>query len=60
MGLIQIVIILIVVGMLLWLAEKYIPIAEPVRTILRVFVGIVLVLWLLRLFVGDIPIGRLH
>jgi len=55
MGLISVLIVLIVVGVLLWLVETQIPMAPPMKVIIRVVVVIVVVLWLLRLFVGDIP-----
>jgi len=50
MSLISIVIILIIVGVLLWLVNAYIPMARPIKTILNVVVTIVVVLWLLRVF----------
>jgi hypothetical protein len=59
-GLIELIIVLIVVGVLLWLVETQLPIAAPMKIIIRVVVVVVVVLWLLRLFVGDIPIPRLR
>jgi hypothetical protein len=56
MGLIELVVILIVIGVLLWLVETQLPIAPPIKTIIRVVIILVVVLWLLRLFVGDIPL----
>jgi hypothetical protein len=56
MGLIELVMVLIVVGVLLYLVETYLPIAQPIKMIIRVVVILVIVLWLLRAFVGDIPI----
>jgi hypothetical protein len=60
MGLIELVVVLIVVGVLLWLVETQLPLAAPMKTIIRVVVILVVVLWLLRLFVGDIPLPRLR
>jgi uncharacterized membrane-anchored protein len=60
MGLIQLIIILAVVGVLLYLVETYIPMAAPIKTLIRVVVILVIVLWLLRLFVGDIPLPSLR
>lgn len=58
MDLINVVLILVVVGFVLWLAFKYIPMPEPIKTVITVFVVIVLILWLLQLFgIGHIPIG---
>lgn len=60
MGLIELVVILVVIGVLLWLVETQLPIAAPMKTIIRVVVILAVVLWLLRVFVGDIPIGRVR
>jgi hypothetical protein len=50
MSLIWIILILIVVGLLLWLANTYIPMAAPIKTILNVVVVIGVILWLLSAF----------
>ena len=50
MNLLSVVITLIVVGVLLWLEEAYIPMAQPVKMIIRVVVLIVVVVWLLQIF----------
>jgi hypothetical protein len=60
MGLISVVVVLIIVGVLLYLVETQIPMAQPIRVIIRVVVILVVVLWLLQLFVGDIPLPRLR
>lgn len=59
MGLIELVVALILVGVLLYLVETYIPMAPPIKLIIRIVVILVVVLWLLRAFVGDIPLPRL-
>jgi hypothetical protein len=50
MPLIQVAVVLIVVGFLLWLVNRFIPMAGSIKTILNVVVIIVVVLWLLNLF----------
>lgn len=50
MSLIGIVIVLIVVGVLLWLVETYIPMNPTIKRILEAIVIIVVVLWLLQVF----------
>ena len=50
MPLIQVVVALIVVGVLLWLINQYIPMAGSIKTIVNVVVGVAVVLWLLNLF----------
>ena len=50
MPLINLVVVLIVVGVLLWLVNSYIPMAGSIKRILNVVVVIVVVLWLLNAF----------
>lgn len=48
--LIQVIIVLIIVGVLLWLVNNYIPMDGKIKSILNVVVIIVVVLWLLQAF----------
>ena len=59
--LIQVVLVLIVVGVVLWLINSFIPMARPIKTILNAVVVIVVILWLLSVFgiIGSMP-GVLH
>jgi len=50
MPLIQILLALIVVGVLLWLVNSFIPMAGSIKSILNAVVVIVVVLWLLNVF----------
>jgi hypothetical protein len=50
MPLIQIVIALIVVGVLLWLVNSFIPMAGSIKSILNALVVICVVVWLLNAF----------
>jgi len=50
MPLINLVVVLIVVGVLLWLVNTYIPMAGSIKKILNAVVVIVVVLWLLNAF----------
>jgi len=61
MDLISLVVVLIVVGVLLWLVNTYIPMDPKIKQVLNVVVIIAVVLWLLSLFVGGLPhihVGR--
>jgi hypothetical protein len=63
MPLINLVIVLLVVGVLLWLVNTYIPMDRKIKNILNVVVVIVVVLWLLQVFgilgsMDSIRIGR--
>jgi hypothetical protein len=63
MPLIEIVIVLIVVGVILWLINTYIPMAAPIKSLLNAVVVIVLVVWILKVFglwhyVTNIHVGK--
>ena len=61
MSLISLIIVLVVVGLLLWLVNTYIPMDEKIKSILNVVVVIVVILWLLQVFIGPlawIRVGR--
>ncbi len=63
MPLIQILVVLIVVGVLLWLVNRFIPMAGSIKTILNAVVVIAVVLWLLNVFgllhsLSRIRVGR--
>lgn len=47
MSLISVVLTLIVVGVLLWLINTFIPMAESIKTILNIVVVIAVIIWLL-------------
>jgi hypothetical protein len=49
-SLISLVVTLIVVGVLLWLANTYIPMDAKIKNIINVVVVIAVVLWLLQIF----------
>ncbi|MBK1646146.1 hypothetical protein CKO25_16135 [Thiocapsa imhoffii] len=50
MPLITLIITLVVVGLILWLINNYIPMDRKIKTILNVVVVIVVILWLLSVF----------
>ena len=59
MPLVNALLVLIIVGVILWLVTTYIPMAQPIKTVITVVVVLVLCLWLLSLFgIGDIYIGH--
>ena len=63
MSLISLLIVLIVVGVLLWLVNNYIPMDGKIKSILNIVVVIGVVLWLLQSFgllssINGIHIGR--
>jgi hypothetical protein len=63
MPLLQVALVLIVVGVLLWLVDRYIPMANSIKSILNAVVTIAVVLWLLNVFglmhyLTNIRIGK--
>lgn len=50
MSLITVLIVLVVVGVILWLINSYIPMDRKIKNILNVVVVIAVVLWLLQAF----------
>ena len=60
MPLVQVCITLIVVGVLLWLVNRFIPMQGTIKSILNAIVVIVVVLWLLDVFGLFHSISRIH
>ena len=60
MPLIQLVITLVVVGVILWLINSYIPMQATIKKILNAVVVIVVVLWLLNVFGVLGPLSGMH
>ena len=65
MSLLTLVVSLIVVGVLLWLVNTYIPMDGKIKRILNVVVVFAVVLWLLSVFgvlghARDLPVPRVH
>jgi hypothetical protein len=65
MSLLSLVVSLIVVGVLLWLVNTYIPMDGKIKRILNIVVVVVVVLWLLSAFgvlghARDIQVPRVH
>jgi hypothetical protein len=63
MPLINLVVVLIVVGVLLWLVNSFIPMDRKIKQILNIVVVIAVVIWLLQVFgvigsLGNIRICR--
>ncbi len=63
MPLVQVVLVLVVVGVVLWLVDRFIPMAPSIKSILNAVVTIAVVLWLLNVFglmhyLSNIRIGK--
>jgi len=57
MSLIGLVLTLVVVGVLLWLLNNYVPMDAKIKNIINIVVVIVVVIWLLQVFgvLGSLP-----
>jgi len=65
MSLISLIVTLIVVGVLLWLVNTYIPMDGKIKKIINVVAVICVVIWLLSVFgvigqAGTIRVPQLH
>ena len=65
MSLITLVVTLVIVGVVLWLINAYIPMDGKIKQILNIVVVIVVVLWLLSAFgvighAGDIKVPQVR
>ena len=63
MSLISLIVVLVVVGVLLWLVNTYIPMDAKIKSILNAVVVIAVVIWLLQVFglldsLQHIRVGR--
>jgi hypothetical protein len=63
MPLLQILVVLIAVGGLLWLVNRFIPMQGTIKSILNAVVVIAVVLWLLNIFglfhwLSGVHVGR--
>lgn len=50
MSIITVIIVLIVVGLILWLINNYIPMDKKIKSILNIVVVIAVLIWLLKTF----------
>jgi hypothetical protein len=60
MSLLSLIVTLVVVGVLLWLVNTYIPMDSKIKNILNVVVVILVVIWLLQAFGLLGSLGGIH
>ena len=65
MSIISILFTLVIIGVLLWLINSYIPMDGKIKKILNVVVVIMVILWLLSVFgvvgsLSNMHIGNIH
>ena len=54
MSLIGLILTLIVIGVLLWLINTYIPMDAKIKKILNIVVVIAVIIWVLTIFLGGV------
>ncbi len=60
MPLLTVLLVIIIVGVVLWLINSFIPMASTIKSILNIVVVIVLVVWLLKVFGLLTSLTSLH
>jgi low temperature requirement protein LtrA len=66
MGILELILVLVVIGVVLWAVNAYVPMDSKIKKILNVVVVVVVVLWLVSIFFpglwsgGDIPVRPLN
>lgn len=60
MSLISLIVVLVIVGVVLWLINTYLPMDQKIKTILNIVIVIVVVLWLLQIFIGLGPLENVR
>ena len=60
MPLLQILMVLIAIGVLLWLVNRFVPMQGTIKSILNAVVVIATVLWLLNIFGLFHSLARIH
>ena len=60
MPLVHIVLVLIVVGVVLWLLNTYIPMDAKIKSLLNIVVMIAVIIWLLQAFGVLGPLSRVR
>jgi hypothetical protein len=60
MTLVQIAVVLVVVGVVMWLINTYIPMMGAIKSLLNLVVIVVVVIWLLQVFEIIGPIAGVH
>ena len=60
MPLLQVLLVLVVVGVLLWLVNSFIPMQGTIKSILNAVVVIAVVLWLLNVFGLFHSLSNIH
>lgn len=58
--LIHVIIVIVIVGLILWIVNSYVPMPPPIKTVLNVAVAIIILLWLLSILGAFSVPWRVH
>ena len=58
MPLVTVVVTLAIVGLLLWLVNRFIPMQGQIKSILNGVVVIAVVLWIMRIYLSQFRVGH--
>ncbi len=65
MSILTILLVIVVVGVVLWAINQYVPMAPPIKNLLNIVIILILVVWLLSAFglfdvLGRATVPRAH
>jgi hypothetical protein len=60
MPLVQVLLLLIIIGVVLWLINRYIPMAGSIKSILNAVIVIAVIVWLLNTFGLLTNLPKIH
>jgi hypothetical protein len=60
MSLLTVILVIVVVGVVLWAINTYLPMAAPIKNILNIVVICVLIVWLMKAFGLWTALSRVH
>jgi hypothetical protein len=59
MNIIGVILVLVIIGVIMWLINTYIPMTPPIKTVLSIVVLILVIVWLLNVFglLSTVPLN---
>jgi hypothetical protein len=46
----ELILVIVLVGVALWFVNTYVPMAQPIKTLLNVLIVLILIVWILNAF----------
>lgn len=65
MSILAVILVIVLVGVLLWAVNTYVPMAPPIKNLLNIVAVLLLVVWLLGVFglfdtLGSVRVGHVR